>query len=214
MYPQTGVFNDYNWCPGNVSGVASTGISGTYDETNSIIMKYCALSPYVNNWQSYKCPTDPGNLVNTPSLAPNRVRSISMQNYMNAQSGNSLSNLYYWNQKYSIIPHPSQFYVFLDEKPTSIDDGLFEVSMPNPVSEWGSTIPMNNMPSQVHNGAGGFGFVDGHAEMHQWKSPEFLSTATITTSATYPSPYYNDAYWLVYHTTMPLSPSDAAAPPP
>ena len=38
MLPQTGTFNLYNWCAGDVDGVASSGIPGTYDETNSVLL--------------------------------------------------------------------------------------------------------------------------------------------------------------------------------
>ena len=215
ILPQTGTFNDFNWCPGNVSGTASPGVPGTYDETNANLLQFGALGYYEKAVGVYKCPADPGNLVNNPQLAPFRARSISMQNYMNADSGNSASNVYYWNTKYSQIPHPPQFYVFLDEKPTSIDDGLFEESMPATAADWGSSIPMNNMPSQAHNGACGFGFVDGHAEIHQWKSQQFLTpNYPPPSSATAPSLFYNDAYWLCYHTTMPLSSSTPVGPPP
>jgi prepilin-type N-terminal cleavage/methylation domain-containing protein/prepilin-type processing-associated H-X9-DG protein len=209
-----GGFNLNNWVTGNVNGSPSAGISGTYDETNTILLSTTLLGSYLKSVGVYKCPADPGNKVNNPQLAPMRVRSISMQNYMNAESGATYSNIYYWNVKYSLIPHPSQLFVFLDEKATSLDDGLFEEFMPNPVTEWPTTIPMNNMPAQTHNGAGGFGFTDGHAEIHQWKSPQFLSTATTTAPAMSPGAYYNDAYWVTYHTTIPLSQTQAAPPPP
>jgi prepilin-type N-terminal cleavage/methylation domain-containing protein/prepilin-type processing-associated H-X9-DG protein len=207
--PQTGSFNDYNWCPGDVDGIASAGVPGTYDETNDLLLKYGALGSYVNSTRPYKCPADPGNLVNNPKLGPLRVRSISMQNYMNSQSGNTQSNTYWYFLKYSYISQPAQFFVFLDEKPSSIDDGLFEVIM----SEPGQPIDVQNYPSQVHNNACGFGFADGHAEIHPWRGPLFTSTASATGTTVSPGTAdWVDANWLTTHTTAPLV-TPTALPP-
>jgi prepilin-type N-terminal cleavage/methylation domain-containing protein len=201
MLPQTGSFNDANWCTGVVNGDASGGVPGTYDETNSVLLSSTLLGPYMKSTASYKCPADPGNLVNNPTLAPNRVRSISMQNYMNADSGNSQSNTYFWFTKYSAITQPAQFFVFLDEKPSSIDDGLFEVIM----SEPGTAIDDQNFPSQVHNNACGFGFSDGHAEIHSWKGPIFQGAASPGGTIVEPGTAdWVDANWITTHTTAPL----------
>jgi len=205
MHPQTGAFNDYNWCPGDVDGIASSGIPGTIDETNDVLLKFGALGNYVNSTRPYKCPADPGNLINNPQLGPLRVRSISMQNYLNSQSGNTLSNSYWYFVKYSIINKPAQFFVFLDEKPSSIDDGLFEVFM----SEPGQSIKVQNFPSQTHNNACGFGFCDGHAEIHPWKGALFTSTASTVTTVNPGTADWNDANWITTHTTAPSTP-----PPP
>jgi prepilin-type N-terminal cleavage/methylation domain-containing protein/prepilin-type processing-associated H-X9-DG protein len=202
--PQTGTFNLYNWCTGVVNGSASTGLPGTYDETNSLLLTSCLLGPYLKAYQVFKCPADPGNLVNNSQLGPLRVRSISMQNYMNAESGSDLTNYYHMWNKYSPISKPSFFYVFLDERPSVIDDGLFEEELPANATMSGA-IAQGNWPSQVHNNACGFGFCDGHAEIHPWKGKDFQQTTsgaiTIQTSDTL---NYNDAYWIASHTTSTL----------
>ncbi len=199
MSPQTGTFNLYNWCAGRVDGNGSAGIPGTFDETNSILVQNSAIGNYVKNAASYKCPADPGNLINNPQLAPNRVRSISMQNYMNADSGDSQSNAFRWFTKLSYITQPAQFFVFVDEKPSSIDDGLFEVQMSDP----GQSITVGNYPSQLHNNACGFGFSDGHAEIHKWQSMAFQSPASASTIFAPGQDGYNDASWITTHTTTP-----------
>lgn len=208
MLPQCGIFNLNNWCTGNVSGVGSAGIPGTYDETNSLLLTSSAMGTYMKSAAAFKCPADPGNLVNNPNLAPYRVRSISMQNFLNGDSGTS-SNGFWWFQKYSQITKPSQYFVFLDEKPTSIDDGLFEVIMSDP----GNAIDVQNFPSQVHNNACGFGFCDGHAEIHPWKGQLFTSSAsaTGTTVPTSDTANWNDANWITTHTTAPLTISSGTA---
>jgi prepilin-type processing-associated H-X9-DG protein len=126
-----------------------------------------------------------------------------MQNYLNADSGNTQSNTYLFFTKYSAITQPAQFYVFLDEKPSSIDDGLFEVAM----SEPGQPIEVGNWPSQAHNNACGFGFCDGHAEIHQWKGLIFQEAILPSPDPTfsYPDANWMDANWICTHTTVPIS---------
>ncbi|HEY3913428.1 MAG TPA: prepilin-type N-terminal cleavage/methylation domain-containing protein [Verrucomicrobiae bacterium] len=203
--PQTGSFNLANWVTGDVDGLPSSGISGTYDETNTLLLRMTLLGNYIKTVQSYKCPADPGNLANNPKLAPNRVRSISMQNYMNSQSGNTQSNTYWWFTRYTYITQPAQFFIFLDEKPTSIDDGLYEVIMPGLGNT--TSIQVQNYPSQTHNNACGFGFADGHAEIHPWRGSYFRSTASDTgvTVSSSDTANFADAFWLISHTTAPLA---------
>jgi prepilin-type N-terminal cleavage/methylation domain-containing protein/prepilin-type processing-associated H-X9-DG protein len=207
MYPLTGSYNDNNWCPGNVDGSASAGIPNTYDETNFNIMKFSAMAPYVKNWQSYKCPADPGAKGN-PALAPFRVRSISMNNYMNSESGLTDSNNFKWFTRYSYVSKPSQFYIFLDEKPTSINDGLFETHMSDPGS---TSVTIQDNPSQSHNLACGFGFCDGHAEIHKWRGPLCQSplatinyTVSINGNGVGGGLDYSDIEWIIVQTTEPI----------
>ena len=200
-----GTYNLNNWVTGNVDGSASasSALSGTYDETNSLLLSSTALGTYMKGTKSYKCPADPGNPPYT-ALGAGRVRSISMQNYMNGYSGTS-SNGYVWNTKYSQIRQPAQFYVFLDEKPSSIEDGLFEVVMSMPGS---SSVHVQDNPSQAHNNACGFGFCDGHAEIHPWKSAVFRSP--VTTSGNFDKSVdpatWGDQDWINTHTTVPSVP--------
>jgi len=59
-----------------------------------------------------------------------------------------------------LVPGPANTFVFLDECPDSINDGMFQVTMSQRVWE--------DVPTSVHNGGCGFGFADGHAEIHKW----------------------------------------------
>jgi len=199
-YLANGTFNYNQWVTGDVDGTASAGISGTYDETNWHLLTSTLLGPYMKSPGAYKCPADPGNPPGSP-LAPSRVRSISMQNYMAGGGGDIVSSSYVLYTKYSQIRQPAQFYVFLDEKPSSINDGYFEVDM-----ETDSPLPLQDNPSQVHNYACGFGFADGHAEIHQWKGPNFRSASLIVGQSFAKGTLdYLDALWLDQHTTVPVS---------
>ena len=65
--------------------------------------------------------------------------------------------------KLSQVPKPAGTWVFLDEHPDSINDGYFTED-PDSDSKW------SDIPASYHNGACGFGFTDGHAEIKKWQS--------------------------------------------
>ena len=65
-------------------------------------------------------------------------------------------------------PGPAMTFVILDERPESINDGYFVVQMNgyNP-AQLGPT-ELVDYPGIAHNRACGFGFADGHSEIHRW----------------------------------------------
>jgi prepilin-type processing-associated H-X9-DG protein len=64
--------------------------------------------------------------------------------------------------KQSQVPSPSKTWLTIDEHPDSINDGYF---LNNPdASNW------QDVPASYHNGACGFSFADGHAEIRRWLS--------------------------------------------
>jgi prepilin-type processing-associated H-X9-DG protein len=69
-------------------------------------------------------------------------------------------------------PGPALTWVFLDEHPDSINDGLFGVNMP-PAATWpAGNAAWDDVPASYHNGAGGLSFADGHAEIRKWIDPQ------------------------------------------
>lgn len=60
------------------------------------------------------------------------------------------------------VLEPSKTWLTLDEHPDSINDAFF-ITDPN-VNNW------QDRPASYHNGACGFSFTDGHAEIHKWLS--------------------------------------------
>src|SRR5207249_4772677 len=68
-----------------------------------------------------------------------------------------------------VRPGAASLWVFVDEHPDSINDGLFGMHMPLPKTLWpGGTVPWDDVPASYHNGACGFSFADGHGEIHKW----------------------------------------------
>ena len=131
------------------------------DNTNTAYLTAGEIGPYIaKSVGAFKCPAD-----KLPGARGPRVRSISMNGFM-GDSGNinGMLNLgwkIYLKTADIIRPGPSMCWVLLDEHPDSINDDLFSVIM-IPGSAW------TDVPASYHNGACGFSFADGHAEIKRW----------------------------------------------
>ncbi|MEI6395496.1 MAG: prepilin-type N-terminal cleavage/methylation domain-containing protein [Verrucomicrobiota bacterium] len=128
------------------------------ENTNPAYVLSGKLASYVNNNLAvYKCPSD-------QSLAQNgaRLRSISM----NSLVGDPLINPNRFNPawvqflKMNQFPAPSNFYVFIEEHPDTINDGYF-------MNRW-DVIKWGNVPASWHNRAANISWADGHIERHRW----------------------------------------------
>jgi len=148
-----------------VTGVLNWTYSS--ENTNIAYLIRCQLGPYVaKNVAVYKCPADTVPAPNGP-----RVRSLAMNGFLGDTSnlnGTILNPGYRRFLKLADLtaPGPTMTYVFLDEHPDSINDGLFNVPMAK--TTW------DDNPASFHSGAGGFSFADGHAEIKKWRDPNTL----------------------------------------
>jgi prepilin-type N-terminal cleavage/methylation domain-containing protein len=173
------------WAYGNVSSLP--------DETNAVLLRDSLLGPYTKSAGIYRCPADPGN-----PFGMYRVRSVSMNNYMNGIGGDLLSNSFALYHRTSNIDDPDSRFVFLDERSSTLDDGYFEMQM---------TLNYNgitaiNLPANYHGLCGGLSFVDGHAAIHKWATPLFDTPATVSVSDT--APNNADYIWLMNNTTRAI----------
>jgi prepilin-type N-terminal cleavage/methylation domain-containing protein len=176
------------WCYGKVNV--------TPDETNTTYLLNSLLGPYTKSIGIYRCPSDPGNPVGTQ-----RVRSVSMNNYMNGTGENIFSNSFALYKRSANIDHPTDRFVFLDERASTLDDGYFEVYM----TQNYNGITIKNVPANYHGLAGGISFADGHAIIRKWVTPLFQLPATASIDASGISPNNNaDDIWLLQNTTQPL----------
>jgi prepilin-type N-terminal cleavage/methylation domain-containing protein/prepilin-type processing-associated H-X9-DG protein len=137
------------------------------DNTNILTLMgtNALLGPYAVTPSVFRCPAD--KFLSSPQRAKgwdHRVRSISM----NFALGNT-NDYSHWNEDYGFpigyqkltqIPNPSGTWVLVDEHPDSILTGLFTVRMKD--NSW------EHIPASYHNGACGFSFADGHAEIKKW----------------------------------------------
>lgn len=81
----------------------------------------------------------------------------------------SISSPFFVATRMSQLIHPSESWVFINEDPDSIDDGVFYVD-PRDSDGTGTLI---EIPSTYLGGACGISFADGHAEVHQWQTSAF-----------------------------------------
>jgi prepilin-type processing-associated H-X9-DG protein len=127
------------------------------------------IGAYAKDAGIYWCPAD-------PSMAPGynvaRVRSMSMNFAVGDKSddGSELAEYEdYWPNffKMTDFKMPGATWVFADEHPDSINDGLQH----EPAGD-GDTTQWSDMPASNHNGACGFAFADGHSEIRKWMQRE------------------------------------------
>ena len=217
----------YEWVCGDVEGWMPTiGSGGNVDAGNSQFLtdsSYCLLAPYLNkNAGVFKCPSDPRNCIFNSKTVP-VVRSCSANQgvgtvdaaWVNTGTHSGTPTLAVpgpWltgnhseaaQTQYATFGRstsfrncsPSDIFIYDDENPWSVNDGALAVC---------AAIPeVIDYPTSFHNGACGFAFCDGHAEIHKWKSSLFVlnGPASIKSAGAPGSVAYNDWFWLAWHAT-------------
>jgi prepilin-type N-terminal cleavage/methylation domain-containing protein/prepilin-type processing-associated H-X9-DG protein len=178
---------DYNDSVANNFGVAETRAacaSGTFDNWVNNVMDWTTDISNTNvNWVKngvmgkytagvvgvYKCPADV--YLSPPQRAQGwsqRNRSLSMNSFFGRFSTTYGGNTHYFLTQYKLwlkqaqVPKPAKTWLFLDEQPDSINDGYFVNN--DAATSW------QDIPASYHNGACGFSFADGHAEIKKWRS--------------------------------------------
>jgi prepilin-type N-terminal cleavage/methylation domain-containing protein/prepilin-type processing-associated H-X9-DG protein len=157
-----------------INNVMTWFASGEFgpDNTNISYVVNAKLSPYAGkSTQIYKCPADKFLSGEQRSAGWSaRTRSFSMNGFVGDAGDlmdkdvNLLSPDYKQFMKMADFRSPSDIIVTLDEHPDSINDAFFW-NPPQGSAEW------SDLPASYHNGAGGFSFADGHAEIHRWVVP-------------------------------------------
>ncbi len=114
----------------------------------------------------FKCPSDKATVRVNGEVRP-RVRSNSMSQAFD--NGGWLPNSTYRTfakESDMIDPGPSMTWILIDEHPGSINDAAFAVQIQHPHTM--SQARIIDFPASYHNGACGFSFADGHAEIKKW----------------------------------------------
>ena len=134
--------------------------------------KGALLGKYLQNAEVFKCPADKSTVKIGNEIIP-RIRSISMSQSFgrNPSEGGGAGQWLpyssfrtYMKEGDMGVPGPSNLFVFLDEHPNSINDAAFAVKCD--ARDGGAR--MIDWPASFHNGACGFAFGDGHAEIKKW----------------------------------------------
>ncbi len=99
-----------------------------------------------------------------------------------------------------VSPSPDKAFVFLDEHPDSINNGVFGVILADPAQPQLNAIL--DYPGSYHNGGCLIGFADGHAEAHTWLDARTKPpiTGTALQLGVY-SPNNADVQWLSARTS-------------
>jgi prepilin-type processing-associated H-X9-DG protein len=171
--------------------------------------KYAKLAPYTQSAEIYKCPADP-SYVTIAGRRHRRVRSLSMSQAMNSRN----DWMSYLTQKpYRVFRKtsdllalgPSRAFVFIDEHPDSLNFGDLAVAMNDGLPP--ARIHIIDYPASTHNGAGGLGFADGHAEIHKWLDPRTkLRWQNKPMTLVVPSPNNLDMVYLSERTSIAETP--------
>jgi prepilin-type N-terminal cleavage/methylation domain-containing protein/prepilin-type processing-associated H-X9-DG protein len=210
------------WCTGVLDwdqgeGTGSLGETAPPNINTNYITKALLGSYVAKNFNIFKCPSD-----NRACAVGPRVRSISMNNFMGMTDwasttwftgGNDVNYRVYLKETDLTIPGPANLWVFVDEHPDGINDGMIAMNMP-PSTSFPQATQWDDVPASYHNGACGFGFADGHGEIHKWldsqtKAPiKNSTTASVwnvgdgkTTGTLTTSPH--DSPWIIQRTSAP-----------
>ena len=185
--------------------------------SNALIKAYGAKSNLTNGFATatfdvfpisatasfWRCPSDPSSSLFGGQRLP-RVRSYSMNGYMDSTPGRI--DMLDWKifQQSTGIPVPSELFVMIDEREDTIVNGFFVVDMGNP------RPLMYSAPRSAHNGGGVLGFADGHVIRKKWLdlaswpcvSPRGLGAGHGTDHIDRIDGAPRDLGWLQEHTTV------------
>jgi prepilin-type N-terminal cleavage/methylation domain-containing protein/prepilin-type processing-associated H-X9-DG protein len=162
-----------NW----VNNVMTWGVGGTDGRsvTNEAWVRNGVLAPYTGSAVGiYKCPAD--NFLSSAQRQagfPMRLRSLAFNSFFgrfdtsggaDPTAGGRNWGMQQYRQflKLSEVPEPAMTWTTIDEHPDSINDGYFINNIT--AQNW------QDIPASYHNGACGFSFSDGHAEIKKWLS--------------------------------------------
>jgi prepilin-type N-terminal cleavage/methylation domain-containing protein/prepilin-type processing-associated H-X9-DG protein len=162
----------------------------------------------------YKCPSDVyiSGLQRAAGYTA-RPRSFSMNCYFGpymptgTDTENTFDPDYKQFLKLSAVPAPANFFVFVEEQADSINDGYIRPLQPG----LGSYTEYNDLVASYHDGGCGFGFADGHAEIHKWKSkvctdiPVRVGTLELVPFSHDPVNAGMDAAWIALHSSVPVA---------
>ncbi|HEY5910389.1 MAG TPA: prepilin-type N-terminal cleavage/methylation domain-containing protein [Verrucomicrobiae bacterium] len=186
---------DAAWVGGWLDFSASTDNTNIAFLINKDLYPYAAyLGTYVKNPTAWKCPADRSQVM-MGGLRMNRVRSISMQNYIGPMSRLwTGSSKWKMNPKMSSVKLPTMTFIFLDEREDSINDGWF-------ATDPDTLFQIVDYPASYHGNAAGFAFVDGHSEIHRWRNAKIMPNLAqgqllplnVNLSGCF------DVYWLAQH---------------
>ena len=178
------------------------------DNTNLIKLANALIGPYCGKQTGiYHCPADVYTCKEW-GQDMKRVRSMSMSGFVEgdaykSRKSGAQGSIWYpgWHAytKLSDItkPVPSDVIVFADEHADSINDGWMITDV-NTLTSW------TDLPASYHGNACGFGFADGHSEIHKWREGSTAQPVLKQSRNGFPVPTSRDIQWMIQHVSAPL----------
>ena len=194
----------YNGSPSWISGWMDWTTSSINTNMDNLINdNYSLLGSYLG--RSARVFACPGANYTSPAQRAvhwdQRGRSVAMDGAVGMGSKYGFG----WASFYTVTkltafhhPSPSDCWVFIDEHPDSLDDGILYT----PNYSAGITT-LVEIPGCMHAGACGITFADGHAEIHKWQGKfsnrpvTYVYTVNVAITPTDP-----DLIWLANHTPL------------
>jgi len=184
----------YGWLDWTTSG-ANTNLPFLSDD------RVASLGPYTAKQVGvYWCPAD--NYLSSVQRSQgwaHRARSIAMDGAIgDGQKYNFGTWPTFWAKVMGdlIVPGPSMSWLFTDEHPDSIDDGILYI---DPACTNGTGV-FTELPGSLHGGSCGVAFADGHAEIHKWLDPTTIHPVTYTVVNDASVSNNKDLAWLAQRT--------------
>jgi len=202
--------NTQNWEAGTFASPANNGVTanpvgcetnpfflGVQGKTGFGYTLHGSIGIYANAAGVYRCPAD---TYQDPTYHVLRVRSCSANAWVDSSgtpngaggvAGDGYKN-FKKNSDFSGRLAATECYVFLDENPTSLNDGWFHA--------YANGNGVQDSPAINHGRFSSFSFADGHAELQEWHDA-FLHYTTTAAGATLSG---TDTMWLANHATYQL----------
>jgi prepilin-type N-terminal cleavage/methylation domain-containing protein/prepilin-type processing-associated H-X9-DG protein len=191
-------WNRPNWFSGwmNFSD-APVNWNPTNDMVKSPLWDYAGQTREI-----FKCPADKATVLVQGVRRP-RVRSNSMSQTFGRGTWLPSPTYKIYHKEAEIDPQgPSRTWILIDEHPDSINDAAFAVKMVEPDNL--NTAHIIDFPASYHNGACGFSFADGHAEIRRWVDSRTIAPVryTGTMALNVASPNNRDVLWMSERSSM------------
>ena len=205
--------NQYAWVQGQLDFDPNNPSNWdvNQDIKKSPLWPYCGQSAAI-----WKCPADVSSVV-VNGERHSRVRSMSMNfwiggfdgydgglsggNYPLGTRGGNPWRIYLKMGDF-LDPGPVNTFLFMDMREDSIDWGNFATDMTG-WPDHQEQVGFYDLPGSYHHRAGGFSFVDGHAEIKRWKDdrtmPPLVPGGGIPDQ--FRSPGNRDVIWLQERST-------------
>jgi prepilin-type N-terminal cleavage/methylation domain-containing protein/prepilin-type processing-associated H-X9-DG protein len=199
--------NPNNGTPSWISGKLDWGTG--QDNTNTLNLvddRYSLLGAYLGrNANVFACPA--ANFVSQAQSGlgwSQRCRSVVMDAAVGDGpkfQGFVYSTSFYWVKKITDFkkPGPIDSWVFADEHPDSVDDGILY----DFYGYTAGTGSFSELPGSQHAGKCGISFADGHAEIHKWQSGVVIANVTYKMVHDVQVTKNPDLSWMAYHTPRP-----------